>query len=84
MATITKRRGNWFAQVRRKGHEPLYQTFKAKADAQAWAREQEAIIDKGGIATSSSLLRNTTLGQLVDRYVRVVIQRASERVCRPI
>jgi integrase len=83
MATITKRRGNWFAQVRRKGHEPLYQTFKAKADAQAWAREQEAVIDKGGIATSTSVLRNTTLGELVDRYVRLVTPQkrgaASER-----
>jgi hypothetical protein len=45
MATISKRGDSWFAQVRRKGFTPRYKSFRRKAEAQQWAREQELAID---------------------------------------
>lgn len=69
MATITKRGTGWFAQVRRKGHTPQYQTFSSKTDAQVWAREQEARIDKQTAPLDLRALRTTSLGDVVRRYL---------------
>lgn len=71
MATITKRGGGWFAQVRRKGFAARYKTFQRKADAAAWARRQEAAIDSG-VLRGQEGLRGTTLRALVGRYVSEV------------
>ncbi|HFE9964437.1 TPA: tyrosine-type recombinase/integrase [Pseudomonas aeruginosa] len=35
--------GNWNAQVRLKGQRPISKTFPTEADAQAWAKQREAI-----------------------------------------
>ena len=72
MASISKRTTGWFAQIRRKGFEPEYRTFRTKADAQRWARDREAAIDRGEESCSRSLLRGTTLGDLIDRYIAEV------------
>lgn len=47
MASIINRDGRWRALVRRKGHPSYCQTFPTKAQAQAWARQIEADIDRG-------------------------------------
>lgn len=72
MATISKRKTGWFAQIRRKGYEPEYRTFRTKSEAQKWAREREARIDQGGPAISHRVLRETTLGDLIRRYIEEV------------
>ncbi|WP_082103173.1 integrase [Sphingomonas sp. Ag1] len=69
MATITKRKNGWFAQIRRQGYEPEYKTFRLKTEAQKWAREREARIDQGAPAVSQRVLRGTTLGDLIRRYI---------------
>lgn len=69
MASISKRSNGWFVQIRRKGFEPEYRTFRTKAEAQKWAREREGVIDRGEAAANRSLLRGATLGDLIDRYV---------------
>jgi hypothetical protein len=47
MATITKRKNGWSAQVRRKGYATRTKTIPTKGAATAWAREQEGLIDQG-------------------------------------
>lgn len=72
MATITKRGGGWFAQVRRKGYPARYKTFALKAEALAWARQQESAIDGGGAVRGPASLRGTTLRAIIERYVAEV------------
>jgi integrase len=69
MATITKRRGGWAVQIRRKGYEPEYKTLPTKVEAERWARDREAAIDVGTAPTSRHVLRSTTLADLVTRYM---------------
>jgi len=69
MATITKRGTGWFAQVRRKGHAPQYRTFSTRVDAQMWAREQEALIDKQLAPLDLRTLRTSSLGDIMRRYL---------------
>ncbi|MEJ7776445.1 MAG: hypothetical protein WKF52_03455 [Sphingomicrobium sp.] len=71
MATITKRGGGWFAQVRRKVYAAHYKTFQHKAKAVAWARQQEGAIDSGAMSGQHGL-RGTTLRVLIGRYVSEV------------
>lgn len=75
MATFTKRKDGWFVQVRRKGYSARYKTLSTKAEAQAWAREQETLIDKRQTPTDLRGLRVMTLGDLIDRYAREVTPR---------
>ncbi|WP_274426180.1 tyrosine-type recombinase/integrase [Chelativorans sp. YIM 93263] len=69
MASIRKRNGRWQVQVRRTGQRPISKTFQHKSDALQWAREQEVQADRGALTIDGTLLRKTTLGQLVDRYI---------------
>lgn len=68
MATIRKRAGNWSVQVRRKRYDPESRTFGSKVEAMQWAREREALMDRGE-PTSPRQLRSQTLGDLVRRYL---------------
>ncbi len=72
MATITKRAKGWFVQIRRKGFEPEYKTLPSKDAAEKWAREREARMDRGEIASDCQQLRSLTLGDLIRRYIREV------------
>lgn len=72
LATISKRAGGWFVQVRRKGYEPEYKTLPTKEAADRWARERETLIDQGALPVSRKGLRTTTLGDLIRRYVTEV------------
>ena len=48
MATITKRgEYSWRVQVRRRGMPSLYKTFNYREDAEKWARQIEAELDRG-------------------------------------
>lgn len=72
MATIRKLRGRWQAQVRRRGMKPRCKSFDTKLEAEKWARELEAQVDRFGAAPDTKILESTTLGQLLERYQREV------------
>lgn len=65
MASITKRGGSYFVQIRKKSHPPLHKSFKTKRAAQQWATQTEADINAGEIIDSSSY----KLADAVDRYI---------------
>ncbi|MBM1170354.1 site-specific integrase [Microvirga arabica] len=68
MATIRKLRGRWQAAVRRKGMKPRAKSFDTKAEAERWARELEAEVDRFGRASDTRPAENITLGALLRRY----------------
>ncbi len=65
MASITKVGSSWRALIRRKGHKTLCKTFKTKAQAEIWARQREAEIDRGEIVAEPGLL---TIQDLLASY----------------
>ena len=67
MASITKLKTGWRAQVARKGVRKS-QMFPTKAAAQAWALAEEAAI----LAEASAEYPSKTLGDALDRYLREV------------
>lgn len=72
MATIRKLRGRWQAQVRRRGMKPRARSFDSKLDAEKWARDLEAQVDRFGSAPDTKILETTTLHDLLERYQREV------------
>lgn len=72
MATITKRGDGWQAKIRRHGYPPASQTFARRADAETWARLQEAEMDRG-VWRDRSSADSTTLYALLDRYGKDVV-----------
>lgn len=69
MATIRKR-GNlqWEARIRRKGMPTTCKTFETKLDAEKWAREIEAEMDRG-VFVSRSEAEGTTLYEALERFI---------------
>ena len=68
----------WAVQIRRKGWPNQSATFRSKKDAQAWARQIEAEMDKGQFIDQAPA-REVTLGDLVSLYKKeVTAQRPSE------
>lgn len=60
------------AQVRIKGHPPQYASFKRKTDIDRWIQDTESAIREGRhFKTTES--KKHTLGELIDRYIRVVL-----------
>lgn len=47
MATITRRKTGYQAQVRRKGYPALSRCFDSRKDAEKWARQVEGELDRG-------------------------------------
>ena len=75
MATIRRRGTTWQVQVRRQGHSTLSRTFRLKADAEQWARQKEAEIDRGEFAVDTRVLRSHTLADLLERYAASIVPR---------
>lgn len=71
MATFRNRNGRWQARVRRKGQEPVSKSFQNKEDAQRWARQVEAEIDKGSYA-NIALAEKTLFKDVIERYMQEV------------
>lgn len=67
MAYIKKRGEYWRAEIRRKGHKPMYRTFDTQAEAQRWTRKTEAEIDSGSYVDNSAAER-TTLSEALKKY----------------
>ena len=75
MATITKRGNGWSVQVRRKGFSAQYRTFRLKREAEAWARMQEAGVDRQDAPIDLRALRRMTLGDVLRRYIAEITPR---------
>ncbi|MGF6957271.1 integrase [Paraburkholderia youngii] len=71
MATIRQRNDRWQAIVKRIGYPTQSKTFTLKKDAEKWARLQERSIDAGEWIERPQE-RQTTLGELLDRYAKEV------------
>ena len=70
MATIRERGPyQWQAQILRKGQSSQYKTFNNKADAEKWARQTEAEMDRGHFVSRKEA-ENTTLVEALDRFER--------------
>ena len=67
MATIRQMKGKWQVLIRKKFAKHLTKTFVYKHDAEKYAREKEAEIDKGLVINYEEAAR-TTLGELLERY----------------
>jgi hypothetical protein len=66
VASILKVGDAWRAQVRRKGHESVSETFPTKAQAVIWARKVEAEMDARRYDVRG--LANITLKEPIDWY----------------
>ena len=65
MATISKKFGKWYVQIRRSFHKPIYKSFIAKPDAIRWSRETERLIEVGQFVDTTEA-NKTTLKQLIE------------------
>lgn len=61
MASIIKVGENWRALIRRKGHPSYCKTFRTKAQADAWAHQIEADIDRGQSPRPSAVVGRVLL-----------------------
>ena len=68
MASLRFRNGKWAVQVRRHGHSPQAKSFQSKSDAQRWARQIEAELDRTLIPNDVRSLNTITVAQLLTRY----------------
>jgi len=71
MATFRNRHGKWQARVQRNGQQPVSKSFQSKEDAQRWARQIEAEIDKGSY-TNIALAERTPFKDVIERYIQEV------------
>jgi integrase len=71
MASVLKIGDTWRAQVRRKGHKSISETFPTKAQAVAWARKIEAEMDARKFKDTRRLA-NITLKDLIVWYVEEI------------
>lgn len=68
MASIKQRlEGTWQAKIRRRGWPAQTKTFRTKAQAETWARQVEAEMDRGAFVSRAEAER-TTLDYLADRF----------------
>lgn len=72
VANIRKYRGRWVAQVRRKGIAPRCKSFDTKADAEKWARQLEAEVDRCGTLPDTRVAASTTVAQIIKRYQKEI------------
>jgi len=69
MGTITKREnGRYQVKVRRAGYPAQSMTFDSEKDAKRWLAEREGEISKGEFV-DTKLARETTVGDLIDKYL---------------
>ena len=70
MASIRKKNGRWQAQVRSRVYGSTSKTFHRKADAEYWAKEQEALMQSG--LWQKPTLCNLTIGDMIEEYAKRV------------
>lgn len=68
MASFEKlQSGMWRVRVRRQGHT-LTRSFRLKADADTWARDQESRIDKGETPMGKTPAARETFADLIELH----------------
>ena len=67
MPHIRKKRNKWQVLIRKKFHKNIAKSFTLKEDAEKYARETEAQIDKGFLVTYEEA-QKTKLSELLERY----------------
>ncbi len=72
MAYISQRGAYWRAEVRKRGHKPIYRTFDTKPQAREWAQRVEAEISIG-IFVDRTEAERTTLGDALGRYEQEIV-----------
>ena len=72
MATIIERGDKWQAKIRRDGYPTKSKTFIKRADAEAWARQQESEMDRG-VWRDRSTAEQTTFYKLLERYQKMYL-----------
>jgi integrase len=65
--------------VARKGIKPVSKSFQTKQDAERWARQVEADIDKGSY-TNVTLAERTLLKDVIERYIQEVTNQTRSMV----
>lgn len=79
MATITLREsGRWQAKVRRNRGQTTSMTFRTKAAAEAWARNEEDRIERG-VLGDQTMARRISVAELLQDYERQVAAKARSR-----
>jgi len=68
MASIRNREGKWQARITRQGHSPISKSFLSRQDAERWARQVEADIDRGSYI-NIALAERTLFKEIIERYV---------------
>lgn len=71
MATISKRPNGYQVQIRKKGFPTISKLFKSHKEARLWGSFVESQMDIGCFK-DKTLAENTTLGDLLERYVKEV------------
>lgn len=71
MASFRMHGNRWQARVNRKGHPAAVRSFLTRQDAERWARSIEIEMDRGSFVSHTEAQR-TTLGELVERYMKEV------------
>jgi hypothetical protein len=66
MATFRRRGTKWQAQIRFHGHPAMSRTLTLKNDAEAWARQVEASIERRDFSGSLVALTTVTLVQMLE------------------
>ena len=77
MATYRKRGKRWNVQVRKQWHEPLSASFATKSEATAWAKQQEVIIEQGGVIDATG----TTLADAIAQFKLSAILAPTRTTC---
>lgn len=77
MATIEKRKGadgatSYRVRIRKRGYPEYTETFTRKTDAEAWAKQVEADLQRGRFMPGNDA-RRRTFGEMADRYVTDVL-----------
>lgn len=79
MATFRYRSNKWQARVQKKGFEPVTKSFQTKQDAERWARQIEADIDKGSY-TNITLAERTLFKVIIERYIQEVTNQNRSKI----
>jgi hypothetical protein len=67
MASIRKKSGKWYVQIRRRGLAPIGKAFIKKADADEWARYMEHQADRRNLPYDPKRLDSISLKDMLER-----------------
>ena len=62
--------------------KPRRKSFDRKLEAENWARDLEAQVDRFGAAPDTKIIESTTLGQLLERDQREISPTERGSLCR--